>query len=85
MLIFMGAGFQGALRTHRFRTGVLLAVASALIVCLPWFALISFVNHAPLDAIEIMLSLSAIMGSIGSLFGQGFGGLVSRWHEPSAV
>jgi hypothetical protein len=96
-LIFMAAGFHGAWRTGRVRTGTLVALAASAIGSLITILVIGLGTTPSFDlrlsgpgqafgqsggqATLVLLMLCTVPGTIGAMFGRGVGGVLRRRTE----
>ena len=82
VMIFMGAGFRVAGRTGRVGKGTLAAMSASTIGSLVYIAVVALGNmlpmgpqdpliHTPAGLAPVLLMFSAVLGTVGAMFGRG--------------
>jgi hypothetical protein len=72
--ILIAAGFYGAWRAAAFRRGVLMAVTTALLVALPWFAIELTKSHGPAQILVMAAAIGSVLGATGAMLGKALRG-----------
>jgi hypothetical protein len=73
-LILMGAGFHGAWKTAAFRKGVLAALAAALLIAFPLFAIQWTKPDGPAQILVLAAVIGPTLGTAGAMLATGLRG-----------
>jgi len=73
-LILVAAGFYGAWKAAAFRRGVLIALATALLVALPLFAIELTTSHGSSQILVMAAAIGSVFGAAGAMLGKALRG-----------